>query len=80
MDIIPEKLDAYSNVGGSPHLDGEYTVFGRIVEGIDIIDKIAAVKTGQGNKPIEDVPMTISLEMVKKNFISKNYGYQYPNK
>ena len=80
MDIVPEKLDAYSSVGGSPHLDGEYTVFGRIVEGIDIIDKIAAVKTGQGNKPIEDVPMTISLEMVKKNFISKNYGYQYPNK
>ena len=80
LDIVPEKLDAYSTVGGSPHLDGEYTVFGRIVEGIDIIDKIAAVKTGQGNKPIEDVSMTISLEMVKKNFISKNYGYQYPNK
>lgn len=79
IDILPEKLNAYSTVGGSPHLDGEYTVFGRIVEGLDVIDKIASVETGPGNKPIEDVPMTVSLKMVKKDFISKNYGYQYPN-
>ena len=78
IDILPEKLEAYSSIGGSPHLDGEYTVFGRVVEGLDEIDKIAAVKTGQANKPIEDIQMKVSLEMVKKDFITKNYGYQYP--
>ena len=78
IDILPEKLEAYSSIGGSPHLDGEYTVFGRVVEGLDVIDKIAAVKIGQANKPIEDIQMKVSLEMVKKDFITKNYGYQYP--
>mgnify|MGYP001380569378 FL=1 len=78
IDILPEKLEAYSSIGGSPHLDGEYTVFGRVVEGLDVIDKIATVKTGQANKPIEDIQMKVSLEMVKKDFITKNYGYQYP--
>ena len=78
IDILPEKLEAYSSLGGSPHLDGEYTVFGRVVEGLDVIDKIAAVKTGQANKPIEDIQMKVSLEMVKKDFITKTYGYQYP--
>ena len=78
IDILPEKLEAYSSIGGSPHLDGEYTVFGRVVEGLDVIDKIAAVKIGQANKPIEDIQMKVSLEMVKRDFITKNYGYQYP--
>ena len=78
IDILPEKLEAYSSIGGSPHLDGEYTVFGRVVEGLDVIDKIAAVKIGQANKPIEDIQMKVTLEMVKKDFITKNYGYQYP--
>ena len=74
IDILPEKLEAYSSLGGSPHLDGEYC-FGRVVEGLDVIDKIA--KTGQAKKPIEDIQMKVSLEMVK-DFITKTYGYQYP--
>ena len=40
-----------------PHLDGEYTVFGQIIEGLDVVDKIAAVKTDQNNRPLEDVVM-----------------------
>ena len=79
IDIPSNRLESYSTIGGSPHLDGAYTVFGRVVEGMDVIDKIASVQIGPGNKPTEDVAMTVSITMVKKDFITKNYGYQYPN-
>ncbi len=49
----------YTTVGGTPHLDGAYTVFGEVIEGLDVIDKIAEVKTDKNNRPLEDVVMTI---------------------
>ena len=75
--ISKEKLEAYTSVGGAPHLDGGYTVFGRIVEGLDVIDKIASVQIGQGNKPLEDIPMTFKVEKISKKTITEKYGYQY---
>ncbi|HPI30807.1 MAG TPA: peptidylprolyl isomerase [Bacteroidales bacterium] len=54
-----EERTAYTTVGGTPHLDGAYTVFGEVVEGFDVINKIAAVKTQPGDKPVEDVTMEI---------------------
>jgi cyclophilin family peptidyl-prolyl cis-trans isomerase len=57
--ITPEARKAYKTVGGTPFLDGDYTVFGEVIEGLDIIDKIAAVKTAAGDKPVEDITMTI---------------------
>ena len=77
-NISQDIVDAYTSVGGVPHLDGAYTVFGRIVEGLEVIDKIAAVKTGAADKPLEDVPMTFKVERVNKEKITKNYGYSYP--
>ena len=56
-----EQKKAYTTVGGTPHLDGTYTVFGEITEGLDVIDKIAAVKTAPGDKPIEPISMTIEI-------------------
>lgn len=50
-----EQIEAYSTVGGTPHLDGEYTVFGEVVDGMDIVDKIQNVKTDRGDRPVEDV-------------------------
>ena len=76
-NISDDVLKAYTTVGGVPHLDGAYTVFGRIVEGLDIIDKIAAVNTGPADKPVEDVPMTFKVERISKEKITKNYGYTY---
>lgn len=55
-----QKAD-YMTLGGSPWLDRNYTVFGEIVEGLDVIDKIAAVKTLPGDRPETDVKMTIKL-------------------
>ena len=76
--ISDEVLKAYTTVGGVPHLDGAYTVFGRIVEGLDVIDKIASVKTGSADKPVEDIPMTFKIKKISKEKISKDYGYSYP--
>jgi len=56
-----EQVQAYTTVGGTPHLDGSYTVFGEVIEGVEVIDKIAAVKTGQRDRPLEDVRMKISI-------------------
>ena len=77
-NISKDILEAYTSVGGVPHLDGAYTVFGRIVEGLDIIDKIAALKTGARDKPVEDVPMTFTVEKINKKTITTKYGYTYP--
>ncbi len=53
--FTPEQFEAYTTVGGTPHLDGEYTVFGEVVEGIDVVDKIQRVETDRSDRPNEDV-------------------------
>lgn len=53
--LTAEQVEAYTTVGGTPHLDGAYTVFGEVVEGLDIVDKIAAVETDMNARPREDV-------------------------
>jgi cyclophilin family peptidyl-prolyl cis-trans isomerase len=59
---IPESERAiYKSVGGVPHLDQNYTVFGEVVTGIDMVDRIAAVKKDKKDRPLEDVAMTVSL-------------------
>lgn len=59
--IGPEQRKVYKTIGGTPHLDGDYTVFGEVVSGLDVIDKIAAVQTGPGDKPVKDVKMKITV-------------------
>lgn len=56
-----EQRKAYTTVGGTPHLDGGYTVFGEVIEGMEVIDKIAAVQTGAGDKPVKEVKMTVKV-------------------
>lgn len=53
--FTPEMREAYSTVGGAPHLDGQYTVFGEVIEGMDVIDKIEKVETDQADRPLENV-------------------------
>jgi cyclophilin family peptidyl-prolyl cis-trans isomerase len=52
----------YTTVGGTPHLDGTYTVFGEVISGMEVIDKIAAVKTNSNDRPVKDVRMKMRLE------------------
>ena len=53
------------NDNGTPHLDGGYTVFGEVLEGLEVVDKIATVQTAPGDRPVEDVKI-ISAKIVKK--------------
>lgn len=59
--LTNEQREIYSTIGGYPSLDGEYTVFGEVVEGLDVLDKIAAVKTNNANRPLENVRMKIEI-------------------
>lgn len=54
-----EQRKIYTTIGGTPHLDGNYTVFGEVVEGLNIIDSIASVKTDKNDRPLIDVKMKI---------------------
>ena len=56
-----EQRTTYTTIGGTPFLDGDYTVFGEVVEGLDVIDKIAAVQTGAGDKPVKEIKMTVKV-------------------
>lgn len=56
-----EQKAVYRTLGGTPHLDGGYTVFGQITSGFDVIDKIAAVQTAAGDRPIQAVSMKIKI-------------------
>jgi peptidylprolyl isomerase len=56
-----EMKEVYKTVGGTPFLDNAYTVFGEVVEGLDVIDKIAAVETAPGDRPKSDVKMKIKV-------------------
>lgn len=57
----PEQVEEYERLGGTPFLDGEYTVFGRIISGLEVIEKIAKVSTRPGDRPREDVTMSIKV-------------------
>lgn len=57
----PEQRKAYAEIGGTPHLDMQYTVFGQVIEGLSIIDSIGAVETKTGDMPVEPVIMNITM-------------------
>ena len=59
--LSEEQKQIYSTVGGTPHLDGQYTVFGEVTEGLDVVEKIQSVQTLRGDRPVEDIAMTVSV-------------------
>ena len=78
--VSPEKMKAYTTVGGAPFLDNQYTVFGKVIKGLNIIDKIALLHTDNADRPVEDFAMTVSVEEMSKKRITELYGYTYPSK
>lgn len=53
--FTPEQIKIYTSKGGAPHLDGDYTVFGEVIEGMDAVSRIEAVKTNKADRPIENI-------------------------
>lgn len=64
MTFTDAQREAYTTVGGTPHLDGTYTVFGEVVEGMDVVAKIETTATGSMDRPKEDIKI-ISMTIVK---------------
>ena len=76
--LTEQQREAYTTIGGAPHLDRDYTVFGQVVEGHPVIDSIANVITGAANRPVDDVPLTVKVEEISKKELRKRYGNYYP--
>ena len=64
MNVTHEQFEAYTTVGGTPHLDGGYTVFGEVVRGLEVIEAIQGVKCDANDRPLRDVRI-IKMELVK---------------
>lgn len=59
--FTPEQIEAYSTVGGTPFLDNQYTVFGEVESGLDVVEKIQNTETGNADRPKTDISMTVEL-------------------
>jgi cyclophilin family peptidyl-prolyl cis-trans isomerase len=65
------------NPKGTPHLDMKYTVFGQVIAGEEVIDKLATQKRDARDRPLEDQRMTVKVERLPKKKITQRYGYEY---
>jgi cyclophilin family peptidyl-prolyl cis-trans isomerase len=79
-EVSAEKLQVYTTVGGAPSLDGGYTVFGKVIKGMEVVDKIAAAEKSPADRPVIDIRMSVTVEKMAKKKIEELYGYHYPSK
>ena len=61
VTLTKQQIETYTTLGGIPHLDGAYTVFGEVFEGMEVIDSIAAQPTGPGDRPLQNIRMKIEV-------------------
>jgi len=59
--LTDEQMKLYSTIGGTPHLDGQYTVFGEVEEGLDVVEMIQSSATGRADRPLDDIDMRMVL-------------------
>jgi cyclophilin family peptidyl-prolyl cis-trans isomerase len=69
------QKQVYKTIGGTPHLDGNYTVFGQVIDNLWVIDSVAAQSRDENNRPLKDIPMKITCKKMRKKKITKLYGY-----
>jgi peptidyl-prolyl cis-trans isomerase B (cyclophilin B) len=76
VKFSPAQREAYKQIGGTPHLDMNYTVYGEVLTGLNIVDSIAAVKTGAFDRPVEDVVIqnVTELKPLSLKVFQKKYG------
>ncbi|MES2734255.1 MAG: peptidylprolyl isomerase [Bacteroidota bacterium] len=73
----PEQKKIYETVGGVPHLDQNYTVFGQLIKGFEVLDKIAIQPKDEYDRPKKDIKMTVTVQNMRKKKITKTYGYLF---
>jgi len=59
--LTDQQMQLYSTVGGTPHLDGQYTVFGEVEEGLNVVEQIQNTATGRGDRPTNDIDMRMTI-------------------
>lgn len=79
LPLTPKQIETYTTIGGTPHLDGTYTVFGKVIDGLEVIDKIATVPTGSDDRPEENIFLTVEMEEVDRDWIRETYNFSYPD-
>jgi cyclophilin family peptidyl-prolyl cis-trans isomerase len=75
--ITDTQKKVYETMGGAPHLDGSYTVFGQVIHGIEVIDKITSFPRDERDRPEKDISMKVSVKKMKKKKITRKYGWKY---
>ncbi len=77
MNYTEQQIKDYQEKGGTPFLDNNYTVFGELIDGLEVALKIQETSTGAGDRPNEDISMNISAKLLKKKKIAKLYNYHF---
>jgi cyclophilin family peptidyl-prolyl cis-trans isomerase len=72
-----EQKQVYKTVGGTPHLDGNYTVFGQVLDNLWVIDSVAKQPRNAQNRPLKDISVTIKCKKMRKKKITKLYGWEF---
>ncbi|MCK5029012.1 MAG: peptidylprolyl isomerase [Bacteroidales bacterium] len=73
----PTQFYIVQNYKGAHHLDGEYTIFGQVMSGFEVLDIIAARRTSKGDRPLKDIRITVNVSKVTKADIEKFYNFTY---
>lgn len=78
--VTQEEIDIYTSVGGAPHLDGAYTVFGEVIAGMDIVDAIDSLVVNETHVPLDKMYITMRVDELPKTEITALYGVDYSEK
>lgn len=77
MDYTTQQRAEYMILGGTPRLDNAYTVFGEVIDNLDLIDTIAKQPRDSADRPKEDIKMSMTVKKMRKKKITKKFGYKY---
>ncbi len=72
-----QQRKTYQTIGGTPHLDGNYTVFGEVIAGLNVVDSIAKQARDANNRPLKDLKITMIAEKMRKRKIKRLFGYEF---
>ena len=72
-----EQKQIYKTIGGTPHLDGNYTVFGQVIDNLWVIDSVATQRRDSNNRPLKDIAMKITCKKMRKKKITKLYNWKF---